>query len=67
MFNVLYEASRTIQRIGPFPTEAEATQAAREAQAEGEFSLVHQRVYLLHPDHSLVEYGWSDLVDESRA
>lgn len=61
MYSVIYEASGTIHQIGPFKTEDETNEAARKAQDEGEFSIYDQRVYLLYPDHRMVEYSMDEL------
>lgn len=60
-WTVLYECEGTIHRIGPFNSEDKADAAAKKAQADGEFSIYDQRVYLMHPDHRMVEYSESDL------
>ncbi len=61
MYSVIYQTSGTIYQLGPFQTEDEANTAARKAQDEREFSIYDQRVYLLYPDHRMVEYSMSEL------
>lgn len=60
-WSVLYEADGDIHQIGPFDSEDDADKAAKSAQEEGEFDVLDQRVYLLTPDHRMVEYSMSDL------
>ena len=64
MFSILYASDGTIHHIGPFTAEAEADMAARKAQTDGEFDIVCQRVYLMYPDHRMVEYSVYDLTKE---
>ena len=64
MWSVLYECEGVIHKIGAFTNEPDANAAARKAQADGEFDISDQRVYLMHPDHRLVEYSESDLAEE---
>ena len=61
-WSVLYEADGNIHRIGPFDTQADATQAAKDAQAEGEFDIWNQQAYLLGPDHRLIVFSEVDVV-----
>lgn len=63
-WSVLYECKGTIHQCGPFKNEAEADEYAKKTQAEGEFDIRHQRIYLLTPDHRMIEYGIDDLTDE---
>ena len=52
-WSVFYEAEGSIERIGPFDTQADAKQAATDAQAEGEYDATNQQVYLVGPDHRM--------------
>ena len=61
MYSVIYECEGVVHQIGPFNTEEEADNAAKTAQAEGEFDISDQNVYLMHPDHRMVEYSMADL------
>ena len=63
-FSVLYECAGNVNQIGPFDTEAEADDAAKQAHASGEFNIFFQRVYLMHPNHRLVEYSESDVLSQ---
>lgn len=64
MWSILYECEGTIYQIGPFQGEqgeTQAMEAARKAQADGEFSIYDQRVYLMGPTHRMIELSDSDL------
>jgi len=63
MFSVLYvyEPGR-IEKLGSWPTEAEADAAAKEAQRDGVLRIEDQHVYLMRPDGELVEYSIKDLI-----
>jgi hypothetical protein len=52
-WSVFYEAQGSIYRIGPFDAQADAEQAAKNAQAAGEFDINDQMVYLVGPDHRM--------------
>lgn len=67
MFSVLYEADGEVHQIGPFDTEDKADAAAKSAQKSGEFDIHDQRVYLMRPNHSMMEYSMSDLEIEEPA
>ena len=73
MWSILYEADGDVFQIGPFKTEDEAMQAAADAQSrdrgdeferrvEGEFDIKDQRVYLLGPEHVMVELSNEDIL-----
>lgn len=61
-WSVFYEASGSIHRIGPFDTQADAEQAAKNANAEGEFDINDQQVYLVGPDHRMFLLSEDDVV-----
>lgn len=61
MYSVLYEADGEVHQIGPFDTEERADAEAKKAQKRGEFDIRDQRVYLMRPDHRMVEYSTEDL------
>ncbi len=65
MFSVLYvyEPGK-IEQLGVYKTEEEADEAARQAQRDGVVAVEFQHVYLMRPDHKLVEYLYSDVSDE---
>lgn len=50
--------------LGPYPTEGEAIEAARAAQADGTFDVQDQRIYLIGPEHELHEIETCELVPE---
>jgi hypothetical protein len=60
-WSVLYEAERNIYRIGPFDTQADAEQAAKNAQTEGEFNIWDQQVYLVGPLHQMIVLSEDDV------
>jgi hypothetical protein len=53
-WSVLYEATGDIHPIGPFNSQEEAQEAATKAQADGEFDIADQQVYLIGPDHLMI-------------
>lgn len=53
-WSVFYEAAGNIHCIGPFDSREDAEEAAAKAQAEGEFDIANQQVYLLGPDHRMI-------------
>ena len=61
-WSVFYEAEGNVHRIGPFDNKADAEQAAKNAQAEGEFDINDQMVYLIDPDHRLIVLSEEDVV-----
>jgi len=52
-WSVFYEVEGSVHRIGPFDNQDDARQAAMSAQAEGEFDMNDQMVYLVGPDHRM--------------
>ena len=52
-WSVFYEAEGNVYRIGPFDNQEVAELAATKAQAEGEFDIHDQQVYLVGPDHRM--------------
>jgi hypothetical protein len=64
-WSVFYEAEGNVNRIGPFDTQADAKQAAKNAQAEGEFNIWDQQVYLVGPDHRMIVLAEEDVVEGS--
>ena len=63
-WSVLYESRGAIHRIGPFDAQDAADLAAKAACDRGEFSIHDQRVYLMTPDHRLIEYSMAELAPE---
>lgn len=61
-WSLFYEAEGSIYRIGPFDTQADAKQAAKNANAEGEFNINDQMVYLVGPDHRMIVLSEEDVV-----
>lgn len=56
MWSVVYaDSDGTVIQIGPKPSEDAALEAAKKAMADGDFDIQDQRVYLLHPNHRMVE------------
>lgn len=70
-WSVFYEAAGDIHGIGPFDGQEDAQEAATKAQADGEFDIHDQRVYLVGPDHRMIELAEGDVggdeADESDA
>ena len=64
-WSVFYEAEGNIHRIGPFDTQADAEQAAKNANAEGEFDINDQQVYMVGPDHRIFALSEDDVVGSS--
>jgi hypothetical protein len=60
-FTILYIADGAMQAIGPFDSDDLAMTGARKAQADGEFDINDQHVYLFPPDHRFVELTAADL------
>jgi len=61
-WSVFYESVGNIHRIGPFDNRDAAEQAAKHAQAEGEFNINDQMVYIVGPDHRMVVLSEEDVV-----
>ena len=62
MFSILYVAEANIFRFGlATDTEEKAIQLAKDGQASGVFDIDDQHVFILLPDHRLVELVGSDL------
>lgn len=60
-WSVFYEAEGNVHRIGPFDNQNTAAQAATSAQAEGEFDINDQQVYLVGPDHRMIVLSEEDV------
>jgi len=60
-WSVFYEAEGSVHRIGPFDNQEAAEQAATSAQAEGEFDINDQMVYLVGPDHRMFVLSEDDV------
>ena len=60
-WSVLYEAEGSVHRIGPFDNQDDARQAATSAQAESEFDINDQMVYLVGPDHRMFVLSEDDV------
>jgi len=63
-WSVFYEAEASIHRIGPFDNKDDAKQAAKNANAEGEFDINDQMAYLVGPDHRLIVLSEDDVVGD---
>lgn len=61
-WSIFYEADGNIHRIGSFDSQDDAQQAAKNAQAEGEFDINDQQVYLVGPDHRMFVLSEEDVV-----
>lgn len=61
MYSILYESQGMIFKIGPFDTEEEAMEGARSAAANEEFDIDDQNVYLMTPEHALLDISAEDL------
>ncbi len=61
-WSALYESEGNIHRIGPFDNQDAAMQAAKNAQAQGEFDINDQMVYLVGPDHRMVVLSEEDVL-----
>lgn len=65
-WSIIYVTYGALQHSGPWDTEIEALAWARDnnysgPDAKGEFDINDQRVYLLDPNHRLVELTAADL------
>lgn len=60
-WSVFFEGQGNIHRIGPFDTQADTEQAAKNANAEGEFDIWNQQVYLVAPDHRMIAMSEEDV------
>ncbi len=63
-WSIFYEAEGSVHRIGPFDNQDDAAQAATNAQAEGEFDINDQQVYLVGPDHRMLALSEDDVQSE---
>lgn len=61
-WSVFYEAAGDIHRIGPFDRREDAEEAATTAQANGEFNITEQQVFLVGPDHRMVRLTEDDVL-----
>ena len=64
-WSVFYEADGNVYRIGPFDNRHAAERAATSAQAEGEFDIHDQQVYLVGPDHRMFMLTEDDVTDDA--
>ena len=64
-WSVFYEADGNVHRIGPFDNQHTAEQAATSAQAQGEFDIHDQQVYLVGPDHRMFLLTEDDVTGEA--
>lgn len=62
MYSVLYECDGEIMQIGPFKTRDEADAEAKKASADGEFDIEDTNVYLMTPDHKMIDYDMDELL-----
>jgi hypothetical protein len=60
-WSIFYEAEGNVYRIGPFDNKADAEQAAKNANAEGEYDINDQQVYLIGPDHRMIAISEDDV------
>lgn len=60
-WSVFYEAEGSVYRIGPFDNQDDAEEAATKAQAEGEYDISDQQVYLVGPDHRMIVMSEDDV------
>jgi len=63
-WSVFYEAEGSVHRIGPFDNQDNARQAAVSAQAESEFDINDQQVYLVGPDHRMTVLSEEDVLGD---
>lgn len=63
-WSVFYEVEGSVHRIGPFDNQDDARQAATTAQAESEFDINDQQVYLVGPDHRMILLSEDDVLGE---
>jgi len=67
-WSIVYEADGDVYNVGPYATEVEAMAWAKAHNGTGvnsEFDINDQHVYLLHPDHRLIELSADDLDNTS--
>ena len=64
-WSVFYEAEGNVHRIGPFDNRHATDQAATSAQAQGEFDIQDQQVYLVGPDHRMFLLTEDDVTGEA--
>ena len=64
-WSVFYEADGNVHRIGPFDNRNAAEHAATSAQADGEFDIHDQQVYLVGPDQSMFMLTEDDVTGEA--
>ena len=64
-WSVFNEADGNVHRIGPFDNQHAAEQAATIAQAQGEFDIHDQQVYLVGPDHRMFMLTEDDVTGEA--
>jgi len=64
-WSVVYaiDGQNGVERLGPFPSEERATEAARAAQADGTFDVSDCEVYLLDPNHRMVAFSVDELTE----
>lgn len=63
MWSILYIKDGSIYQIGPVRSRTEAILAAGDASEEGEFNILEDNVYLLHPHHAMEELTLQDFRD----
>lgn len=60
-WSILYAIDDGIHVIGPFDTEAKALAAAKQANDDREFNILDVHVYLMCPNHQMIELSEADL------
>lgn len=63
-WSVFYEAEGSVYRIGPFDNQDDAQEAATKAQADGEFDINDQQVYVVGPDHRMIVLSEDDVLGD---
>lgn len=64
-WSVFYEAEGNVHRIGPFDNQHAAERAATSVQAQAEFDIHDQQVYLVGPDHRMFMLTEDDVTGEA--
>jgi hypothetical protein len=65
-YTILFVKDNAIARLGSYQTEDEAADAAVEAQTQRMFDVNDQSVYIVFPDHRIVEFGVDELVNPGK-
>jgi heme-degrading monooxygenase HmoA len=61
IYSILYTADDEIFKVGPFDSEEAACEWMKSKEGKAQFDIETQHVYILTPDHRMIEVWSADL------